>query len=111
MNRNRFPAAGQPASSEPTPRLPAATPTRSDLPSWITQFAAELDQPSPADRDTMAQAAKAQFMTINEVAAALRVSTRTVRRLVASGRLSFVRIGRSIRIPREVVDWPRNGEK
>jgi excisionase family DNA binding protein len=76
------------------------------LPGWITRFAAELDRPAPVGVQKEIQADGASFMTINEVAAALRVSTRTVRRLIASERLACVRLGRAVRIPREAVEWP-----
>lgn len=38
------------------------------------------------------------FLTVAEVAGVLRVSTRTVRRLVGGGVLACVRVGRSVRI-------------
>lgn len=40
----------------------------------------------------------ARFMTVGEVARGLRVSNMTVYRLVNSGQLSAVRVGRSYRI-------------
>jgi len=40
-----------------------------------------------------------QLLTIPEVADTLRVSAMTVYRLVHSGELPFLRIGRSIRVP------------
>jgi excisionase family DNA binding protein len=39
------------------------------------------------------------LLTINEVAAALRVSKMTIYRLVQAGELPAIRIGRSIRVP------------
>jgi excisionase family DNA binding protein len=47
---------------------------------------------------------RSRFVTVGEVAAALRVSTMTVYRLVQSGQLPAVRIGRSYRIREEDVD-------
>ena len=41
-----------------------------------------------------------QFLTVDEVAELLRVSSRTVQRLLAEGKLPGVRIGRQWRIPR-----------
>jgi excisionase family DNA binding protein len=38
--------------------------------------------------------------TISEVARLMRLSTRTVRRAIASGKLRAVRIGRAVRVPR-----------
>jgi len=43
-------------------------------------------------------------MTVAEAAAFLRVSTKTVRRLIAQGALGYVKIGRSIRLRREVIE-------
>ena len=45
-----------------------------------------------------------QFMTVNEVAAALRVSRATIYRLVGSGALAATRIGKSVRVTRRTVD-------
>ncbi len=40
-----------------------------------------------------------QFLTVAEVAAVMRVSRMTVYRLVHSGELASVRVGRSFRVP------------
>jgi excisionase family DNA binding protein len=45
-----------------------------------------------------------RFVTVAEVAAALRVSSMTVYRLINGGALPAVRIGRSFRLRREDVD-------
>ena len=47
---------------------------------------------------------RSRFVTVGEVAAALRVSNMTVYRLVQSGQLPAVRVGRSYRIREEDVD-------
>lgn len=44
------------------------------------------------------------FMTVDEIAEALRVHRRTVLRWVRERRIPAVRIGRSPRIPREYVE-------
>ena len=44
------------------------------------------------------------LMTVAEAAAFLSVSTKTVRRLIARGALDCVKIGRSIRLGREVIE-------
>lgn len=44
------------------------------------------------------------FMTVPEIARALRVSRMTVYRLVEAGTLPSVRVGRSIRVPRSAYD-------
>jgi excisionase family DNA binding protein len=45
----------------------------------------------------------ATFLTVAEVAAMMRVSKMTVYRLVHSGELPAVRVGRSFRVPAEAV--------
>ena len=47
---------------------------------------------------------KVQFLTVAEVAAMMRVSKMTVYRLVHSGELTAVRVGRSFRVPEHAVD-------
>ena len=44
------------------------------------------------------------FLTVAEVAAMMRVSKMTVYRLVHSGELPAVRVGRSFRVPENEVD-------
>jgi excisionase family DNA binding protein len=45
-----------------------------------------------------------KFLTVAEVAALMRVSKMTVYRLVHSGELTAVRVGRSFRVPEHAVD-------
>jgi excisionase family DNA binding protein len=45
-----------------------------------------------------------RFLTVAEVAAAMRVSKMTVYRLVHGGDLPAVRVGRSFRVPADAVD-------
>jgi excisionase family DNA binding protein len=47
---------------------------------------------------------RARFVTVGEVANLLRVSNMTVYRLVQSGQLPAIRVGRSYRIREEDVD-------
>jgi excisionase family DNA binding protein len=47
--------------------------------------------------------AEVQFLTVAEVAAVMRVSKMTVYRMVHSGDLPAVRVGRSFRVPEKVV--------
>lgn len=50
------------------------------------------------------------FLTVAEIAAVLRVSKMTVYRLVHSGQLPAVRVGRSFRVPHEAVqEYLRRG--
>ncbi|MGH3492498.1 MAG: helix-turn-helix domain-containing protein [Sciscionella sp.] len=44
-----------------------------------------------------------QFLTVAEVAAMMRVSKMTVYRLVHSGELPAVRVGKSFRVPEQAV--------
>ncbi|MHB1553453.1 MAG: helix-turn-helix domain-containing protein [Acidimicrobiales bacterium] len=48
--------------------------------------------------------AQSRFMTVGEVASVLRVSSMTVYRLINSGELPAVRIGRSLRLRGEDLD-------
>lgn len=48
-------------------------------------------------------ASGAEFLTVAEVAAQMRVSKMTVYRLVHSGELEAVRVGRSFRVPEKAV--------
>ena len=45
-----------------------------------------------------------KFLTVAEVATIMRVSKMTVYRLVHSGDLSAIRVGRSFRVPEQAVD-------
>ena len=45
-----------------------------------------------------------KFLTVAEVAAQMRVSKMTVYRLVHSGELEAIRVGRSFRVPEHVVE-------
>ena len=47
--------------------------------------------------------AEVKFLTVAEVAALMRVSKMTVYRLVHSGELTAVRVGRSFRVPEKAV--------
>jgi excisionase family DNA binding protein len=47
---------------------------------------------------------KARFLTVQEVAKLLRVSSMTVYRLIKAGDLSAVRVGRSFRVSEADVD-------
>lgn len=48
--------------------------------------------------------ARSQFLTVGEVAKTLRVSNMTVYRLIESGELPAVRIGKSFRLREDDVD-------
>ena len=58
----------------------------------------------------MSSLSEIKFLTVAEVAAVMRVSKMTVYRLVHSGDLASVQVGRSFRIPeRAVHDYLRVG--
>jgi len=50
------------------------------------------------------QHTRARYLTVAEVAATLRVSNMTVYRLIGSGQLPAIRVGRSYRLREEDVD-------
>lgn len=58
---------------------------------------------TPSDGDDQSLS-EATFLTVAEVATAMRVSKMTVYRLVHSGDLPAVRVGRSFRVPESAVD-------
>jgi len=55
--------------------------------------------PSPDSRESGAAISGVRFLTVAEVATVMRVSKMTVYRLVHSGELPAVRVGRSFRVP------------
>ena len=57
----------------------------------------------------MSSLSEVRFLTVQEVAALMRVSKMTVYRLVHAGELAAVRVGRSFRVPeRAVQDYLRD---
>ena len=58
-----------------------------------------MQMSSPSNRPL----GEVRFLTVAEVAAALRVSKMTVYRLVHSGEMPAVRVGRSFRVPEQAV--------
>lgn len=57
----------------------------------------------PQDSNDVPAPAQVQFLTVAEVAALMRVSKMTVYRLVHSGELPAVRVGKSFRVPEKTV--------
>ncbi|GAA1280402.1 MULTISPECIES: helix-turn-helix domain-containing protein [Saccharothrix] len=55
----------------------------------------------PAEEKSLGQV---KFLTVAEVALVMRVSKMTVYRLVHSGELTAVRVGKSFRVPEKAVD-------
>lgn len=70
-----------------------------NLPDWIS---APPDHAE--DRSVTGEPPSSTFLTTADVARVLQVSTRTVRRLIASGRIGALRIGRAVRIPQAAID-------
>ena len=94
-------AASIPKSS-PTDQISVlGSPESSGLPSWVHDHAP--DSSSKALKSEPQELAASQdYLTCAEVAAVLRVSLRTVRRLITQGRIPSFRVGRQIRIPRNI---------
>ncbi len=59
---------------------------------------------APRERMGVEMTEGTRFMTVAEVADQIRVSKMTVYRLVHSGELEAVRVGRSFRVPEHAVD-------
>jgi excisionase family DNA binding protein len=59
--------------------------------------------------DQSASGVDARYVTVSEVAAALRVSNMTVYRLINAGELPAVRIGRCVRVAAEDLDQYLSG--
>ncbi len=57
----------------------------------------------PLVRGDVSNLSEVRFLTVAEVATAMRVSKMTVYRLVHAGELSAVRVGRSYRVPERAV--------
>ncbi|ACU40539.1 helix-turn-helix domain-containing protein [Actinosynnema pretiosum subsp. pretiosum] len=57
-----------------------------------------------AEDNTRTGIGQVTFLTVAEVALVMRVSKMTVYRLVHSGELAAVRVGKSFRVPEKAVD-------
>ncbi|HEV7978287.1 helix-turn-helix domain-containing protein [Amycolatopsis sp.] len=58
---------------------------------------------SPNKKEDLPTVGQVQFLTVAEVATLMRVSKMTVYRLVHSGELPAVRVGKSFRVPEKAV--------
>jgi excisionase family DNA binding protein len=58
---------------------------------------------SPNKKKSLTTVGQVQFLTVAEVATLMRVSKMTVYRLVHSGELPAVRVGKSFRVPEKTV--------
>jgi excisionase family DNA binding protein len=62
-------------------------------------------EPGPIEESTMSeQPERVRFLTVSEVAQGMRVSKMTVYRLLHSGELPGVRVGRSFRVPADALE-------
>jgi excisionase family DNA binding protein len=83
-------------------RPPAARPTRAPAAAEAVPDAVPAAVPAAVPpRD--GPHAQVKFLTVADVAALMRVSKMTVYRLVHSGELTAVRVGRSFRVPEKAV--------
>lgn len=73
--------------------MPVGKPARPGRGSWL------LTMSSTPDRSL----SEVRFLTVAEVASLMRVSKMTVYRLVHSGELPAIRVGRSFRVPEQAV--------
>ena len=79
-------------------RKPA--PVSTSIPAW-----AHFDNVGvAAPAAVLAGGSEAAFLTVAEAAVMLKVSEKTVRRLITSMDLNAIRIGRSVRIPFSEID-------
>jgi excisionase family DNA binding protein len=69
----------------------------SDLPAWVLVAPKQVDATAS---DGATPLAADEWLTLAEVAQYLRLSTRTVSRMIKAGRLPAKRVGRGIRIAR-----------
>lgn len=65
--------------------------------------------PRPTTAEPVEAVSGVRFLTVAEVAVVMRVSKMTVYRMVHSGELAAVRVGRSFRVPEQAVhDYLQN---
>lgn len=75
-----------------------APPVETALPEWVREnHDAALSSASKNAYDP-----KSCLLTLDEAATQLRISPRTLRRLVKSGKLTAIRIGRQLRFDRDI---------
>lgn len=70
-------------------------------PAKRTRLRAERDEQMAAGETPLSDV---RFLTVAEVASIMRVSKMTVYRLVHSGELEAIRVGRSFRVPEQAVN-------
>lgn len=93
-------------------RRPTRSKSISELPVARQGIQESRDPWLPAVESRLEPASQSlpNLLTAEEVAEILRLSVRTVRRQIASGKLPIVRIGRAVRIRPEAVEALIDGE-
>jgi excisionase family DNA binding protein len=78
------------------------TSSRAELPPWVLNRALD-PRTKPARVEIDPFEGSEDFLTVTEAAIALRISSRTLRRQLADGKVPHIRVGRQIRIPRAIL--------
>jgi excisionase family DNA binding protein len=76
---------------------PLLPPTDAGLPEWVRDD--HLHSSAPPDNPAEL---RPHLLTLADAAAQLRISPRTLRRMVKSGKLTALRIGRQLRFDRDI---------
>jgi excisionase family DNA binding protein len=77
---------------------PLLPPTDTGLPEWVRNGQLQSSSARPDGSGEL----RPHLMTLTEAANQLRISSRTLRRMVKSGKLTAIRIGRQLRFDRDI---------
>jgi excisionase family DNA binding protein len=77
---------------------PLLPPTDAGLPEWVRNGHLHSSSARPDDASEL----RPHLLTLTEAANQLRISPRTLRRMVESGKLTALRIGRQLRFDRDI---------
>ncbi len=77
---------------------PLLPPTDAGLPEWVRNGQLQSSSARPDGSDEL----RPHLLTLADAANQLRISPRTVRRMVKSGKLTALRIGRQLRFDRDI---------
>jgi excisionase family DNA binding protein len=106
--RSPRPSDGPPVDPLNLQQLPAVLTSREAAnASEVREVDAQVELEQLADmpaRPSAGEPELPQFLSVVEVAAVLRVDRKTVHKLIASGDLPHVRLGRVLRIPASVLE-------
>ncbi len=78
---------------------PLLPPTDAGLPEWVRNGQLQSSSARPDGSDEL----RPHLLTLADAANQLRISPRTVRRMVKSGKLTALRIGRQLRFDRDTL--------